>query len=208
MRNKKIVVFVVLVGLIIVSKIGISYAYWRFSYMQTDKNIGINKCLTISLSEENNEINLNNIYPISDEEGGNLTPYSFKLTNTCSMSAEYLLNLNCLKINDFFTVKDKINGNGALTYPVALLNEDEYIAANRSKYNNRNMYLTINRWWWIFSVYYFEGYGIRFQRVRPEEYLSLGDYASQNDGVRSVINLKQNSLVLGDGTINNPYTVE
>ena len=55
MRKKKIMVFVVLVGLIIVSKIGISYAYWHFSYMQTDKNIGISKCLTISLSEENNE---------------------------------------------------------------------------------------------------------------------------------------------------------
>ena len=97
-KNKRIgiltIVAICLIGLV---GIGVSYAYWRFTYMQTDKNIGISKCLTISLSEENNEINLNNIYPISDEEGRNLTPYSFKLTNTCSMSAEYLLNLEMLE---------------------------------------------------------------------------------------------------------------
>ena len=77
--------------------IGISYAYWKFTYTQTDKNIAISKCLKLEMSNESNTINLDNMYPISDEEGRKLTPYSFKITNTCSMSAEFSLNLEMLE---------------------------------------------------------------------------------------------------------------
>ena len=61
--------------------IGISYAYWKFTYTQTDKNIAISKCLKLEMSNESNTINLDNMYPISDEEGRKLTPYSFPIIN-------------------------------------------------------------------------------------------------------------------------------
>ena len=117
-------------------------------------------------------------------------------------------DLACQSKNDAFTVSDTTNGNGALKYPIALLSIDEYICANGNRSSNPNLFLNIGNWYWIFSVFYFDGYGIRLQRVGPMGYLSLGDYASHNDGVKPVINLRPDSLTSGDGTINNPYVVE
>ena len=96
-NKRKIILTIVIICLIGLVGIGISYAYWKFTYMQTDNNIAVSKCLKLEMSNESNAINLNNMYPISDEEGRKLTPYSFKITNTCSMSAEYKVNLEMLE---------------------------------------------------------------------------------------------------------------
>ena len=116
-------------------------------------------------------------------------------------------NLICSVKNDSFSVNDISHGNGALTYPISLLSIDEYILANGNRSNNYNLYLTTGNWWWIFSAYYFDT-GVRLQRVGPPGYLSLGDYAFHNDGVRPVINLKPQTLNYGDGSIDNPYRLE
>ena len=96
-NKKKIFLIVGLICIIGLVGVGISYAYWRFTYTQTDKNIAVSKCLKLEMSNESNAINLDNMYPISDEEGRKLTPYSFKITNTCSMSAECKVNLEMLE---------------------------------------------------------------------------------------------------------------
>ena len=96
-NKRKIILALVIIFLIGLVGLGISYAYWKFTYTQTDKNIAISKCLKLEISNESNTIYLDNMYPISDEEGRKLTPYSFKITNTCSMSAEYSLNLEMLE---------------------------------------------------------------------------------------------------------------
>ena len=96
-NKRKIILALVIICLIGLLGLGISYAYWKFTYMQTDNNIAISKCLKLDITNEKNEINLTNMYPISDEEGKKLTPYSFKITNTCSMSAEYKVNLEMLE---------------------------------------------------------------------------------------------------------------
>ena len=82
------------VGLLVV---GISYAWWRLSLVQDKANTAVSKCLKLELANQSNEINLTNMYPISDEEGRALTPLTFTLKNTCSMSAEYTLNLEMLE---------------------------------------------------------------------------------------------------------------
>ena len=82
------------VGLLVV---GISYAWWRLSLVQDKANTAVSKCLKLELANQSNEINLTNMYPISDEEGRTLTPLTFTLKNTCSMSAEYTLNLEMLE---------------------------------------------------------------------------------------------------------------
>lgn len=98
LRNKKKIILTILVVCLIgLVGISVSYAYWRFTYMQTDKNIAVSKCLKLEMTNEKDEINLSNMYPISDEAGRSLTPYSFKITNTCSMSAEYSVNLEMLE---------------------------------------------------------------------------------------------------------------
>ena len=96
-NKRKIILTIVIICLISLVGLGISYAYWRFTYIQTDNNIAVSKCLKLDMTNEKNEINLNNMYPISDEDGRKLTPYSFKITNTCSMSAEYKVNLEMLE---------------------------------------------------------------------------------------------------------------
>ncbi len=82
------------VGLLVV---GISYAWWRLSFVQDKANTAVSKCLKLELANQSNEINLTNMYPISDEEGRTLTPLTFTLKNTCSMSAKYTLNLEMLE---------------------------------------------------------------------------------------------------------------
>ena len=81
-------------GLLVV---GISYAWWRLSLVQDKANTAVSKCLKLELANQSNEINLTNMYPISDEEGRALTPLTFTLKNTCSMSAKYTLNLEMLE---------------------------------------------------------------------------------------------------------------
>lgn len=98
LRNKKKIILTILVVCLIgLVGISMSYAYWQFTYMQTDNNVAISKCLKLEMTNEKDEINLSNMYPISDEAGRSLTPYSFKITNTCSMSAEYSVNLETLE---------------------------------------------------------------------------------------------------------------
>ena len=95
--KKKIGLVILSLCLIGIVAIGISYAWWRFTAIQDKTNVGISKCLKLELSNESDAINLNNTYPITDEEGRKLTPYTFTLTNTCTLSAEYKLNMEMLE---------------------------------------------------------------------------------------------------------------
>ena len=106
-----ILVAVCLVGLI---GIGVSYAWWRFTAIQDESNVGMSKCLSIELTNQANEINLTNMYPISDEEGRKLTPFTFTLKNTCSMSAKYTLSMEMLEgttLNSKYVAVLVNNGN-------------------------------------------------------------------------------------------------
>ena len=45
---------------------GISYAYYIKSYSQENSNIVKTKCLNLSITNEKNDITLNNAYPITN----------------------------------------------------------------------------------------------------------------------------------------------
>ncbi len=91
---------ILLIMLLIVISIGISYAYWRYSVMQTNENKLTSSCLNITLTEESDAINLEKAYPITDEEGMNLTPYTFTIKNTCDSSISYEVALGILEESD------------------------------------------------------------------------------------------------------------
>ena len=93
--NKKLVI--IAIALVFLLTMGFSYAWWRLSFVQDKANTAVSKCLKLELANQANEINLTNMYPISDEEGRALTPLTFTLKNTCSMSAKYTLNLEMLE---------------------------------------------------------------------------------------------------------------
>ena len=79
------------------SIIGVSYAYWRFTYVADKTNNATSGCFNIELTDQKDEINLTNAYPITDEQGLKLKPFSFTLRNTCSIFAHYYVNLEMLE---------------------------------------------------------------------------------------------------------------
>ena len=80
--------FVLIMGLVVVS-----YAYWKVDLFQTDSNIASSSCFQLSFEEQNEEIQLQEVYPLTDSEGKKLQPYTFTVTNTCSNLASYQVNL-------------------------------------------------------------------------------------------------------------------
>lgn len=76
---------------------GISYAYYIKSYSQENSNIVKTKCLNLSITNEKNDIKLDEQYPIPDSEGKKLTPYQFTITNTCEQFISYNVNLEALE---------------------------------------------------------------------------------------------------------------
>ena len=92
MKNKKALIIIgALIGICVL--IGASYAIWRVTLNQTGTNKIVASCLNLTLTQEENAIQLQNAYPIYDEEGRTLTPYSFTITNTCDIFTSYVVQL-------------------------------------------------------------------------------------------------------------------
>ena len=79
-----------------------SYALWIVTKESGESIVSVG-CFEISYQEESNTINLENTYPMSDEKGLNLTPYTFTITNTCTTGASYEVTLNTLNTNTMNT---------------------------------------------------------------------------------------------------------
>ena len=97
--TKKKVLIITISSVLILSIIGISYAIWTLNLNQKGFNKIAGSCFSLSLTNEKNNINLVNAYPITNEEGKKLTPYSFTITNTCDLFASYTVNLEILENN-------------------------------------------------------------------------------------------------------------
>ena len=95
MEQKKKYMLIGVIGTLILL-IGVSYAYWRLTLTQTGTNQIASSCFSITLTNEQNAINLQKAYPILDEEGKKLTPYTFTITNNCDTFASYSVNLELL----------------------------------------------------------------------------------------------------------------
>ncbi len=121
--------------------------------------------------------------------------------------------LECSNENDRFTVSEA-NGNGALTYPIALLTADEAVYAGTLPLitqTNKDHYLYNNDTWWLLSPYWHYEDDARVMVIYQSGNLGNdnvfdGDYC----GVRPAISLKKGTKVEagGDGTVENPYVVK
>ena len=96
MEKKKKYMLIGIIGTLILL-IGVSYAYWRLVIYQTGENEVASSCFSITLINEQNAINLQKAYPILDEEGKKLTPYTFTVKNNCDAYASYSVNLELLE---------------------------------------------------------------------------------------------------------------
>ena len=96
-KNKKVKILIISILCILTITIGLSYGYYLLNKVQENNNIAGSKCFNLEFTNEKNAINLDNMYPISDEDGRKLTPYSFTITNTCDMLAGYTVNMEMLE---------------------------------------------------------------------------------------------------------------
>ena len=108
--KKKTIIISIIILLVLSVAVGISYAYWALNLNQDSKNMVSTKCLNISFTE-GDAINLQKTYPMEDEEGKKLTPYTFSLKNECNDKANYQINLETLTGStlDINYVKVKLN---------------------------------------------------------------------------------------------------
>ena len=96
MSKKKKIILIMVILLVMMTVIGVSYAYWLLTFSSHNPSKLVTSCLSLSLTNEKNDINLTKAYPISDAEGKKLTPYSFTITNTCDLFLSYTVNLEIL----------------------------------------------------------------------------------------------------------------
>ena len=84
MLKKRITIIIALVGVLLISVVGTSFALFEKTATQTGENtITTLNCLDVSISG-GTEITLNAAYPIKDGEGVLQTPYTFTITNNCT----------------------------------------------------------------------------------------------------------------------------
>ena len=86
---------IMLLILLCIMLLGTSYALWQLTLKQETTNRITTGCFNVEFSDKN-PITLDNAYPISDEEGKKLTPYTFTITNTCDTLVKYQINLDIL----------------------------------------------------------------------------------------------------------------
>ena len=98
MKNKKkLMITSISVIAICLAFIGLSYAYWYVRNIQDTTSNATTGCFQVELTNQSGEINLENAYPITDEEGLKLKPFSFTIHNTCSIFAHYYVNVELLE---------------------------------------------------------------------------------------------------------------
>ena len=110
----------------VICLIGVSFAIFSLFLRQQDSNaVTALSCFTSTLTEENSAINLENEFPISDENGMKKTPFTFKVTNNCDNYVRIYITIDPLKegttnyilskyIKANVSTKDTINGTSLI----------------------------------------------------------------------------------------------
>ena len=125
MKKKYIIMVSLSVILTLLLGIGVSYSLWNISVSQDKVNTAMTSCFDITYSSESNAINLEKQYPISDDAGSNLTPYTFKITNNCDINAYYKINLETLNTSNIDTRFIKTSLNNTNPQVINKYNETE-----------------------------------------------------------------------------------
>ena len=153
--NKDNILPITLIGVLVFIFImviftGVSYAYWQKNYAQKSTNKIKSGCFSFELTDEN-PINLANTYPMSETEAMKNAPYTFTITNNCSIDMYYNVTLNTTGISDLDnylnyklvdekgnTVGPKIIGS---TKKYDEYNNYTYTDENNNTYNILNSYI-------------------------------------------------------------------
>lgn len=116
----------------------------------------------------------------------------------------------CTNKNDKFSVNNDI-GNGKLTYSIGLLTMDDIMFSGSDGADISSSYLYNNGLWWTMTPAAFLPQDI----LEPHCVLYMSNLSELREehvgsewGIRPVISLKSSAIISGNGTINNPFTVD
>ena len=127
MKEKKIIYVIIGIISVLLITIGVTYAYWILTRKQEGTNIVNTACLDIDMVGKN-DILLEKAYPILDEEGLKLKPYTFTITNNCEDYADYEISLEMLSETNLDSefVKIALNEKGDKGVPTNLSEYKKY----------------------------------------------------------------------------------
>ena len=127
-HNKTVYKYAIIVGILIsiVSIISMSYAYLLYAQKQGGTNIVQSTCLSFEMADQQNDITLQRAYPILDEEGRQLTPFTFTVKNTCDAYMSYTINLEVLEGSTLADQYVKVMLNNEAIANLATLPEATY----------------------------------------------------------------------------------
>ena len=138
-KTKKISLLVLGVLIIALSFTGISYAMWQINNSQSSENIVSVGCFETSTdlgtNTENSAINLDKHFPISDNEGMNLTPFTFTITNTCTTIANFQVNLETMSTSTISKQYVKV----AVNNKISILNNLTSVESTLANASSSNM---------------------------------------------------------------------
>ena len=133
LTKKEVIIF--LVSLLIILLASFSYAFY-YSVDNREEDVFTTECFKTTFVDEN-DINLENAYPMSDTEGSRLTPYTFTIKNICNKAGEYQVNVETKEESSLSTnyLRYKLN-----SYSSDILGQQlevqEYINDNISESRN------------------------------------------------------------------------
>lgn len=87
--SKKRIIALTVVAILLIGSIALfSYAIWTTSFAQDTNNLTTTGCFKVNF-EEGNDIDLENAYPMVDEDGRQTSPYTVTIENTCTTVVQY-----------------------------------------------------------------------------------------------------------------------
>ena len=90
MKNKKIIILIILILISILTLIGSSYALLTKKF--TSKKLSVEVGTLKVDFTEGNAITMDNVVPMTDENGMNTTPYTFTITNSGTIDSYYTIS--------------------------------------------------------------------------------------------------------------------
>ena len=116
MKKKYVIILSIILSIFLCCVfIGITYALWTLTNTQETTSSVATGCFSITYTDQDN-ISLQNTFPITDAKGLTLKPYQFTITNTCTLNSSYQVNLEILNTSTLDNMYVKTSFNGSTPY--------------------------------------------------------------------------------------------
>jgi hypothetical protein len=145
LTRQNIIYILIALVIVIVAFGGISFAIFTNSTSQTTTNtMSALDCVNVTFTGNTDSVNLTNMYPMTDNEGMETSPYNFTVTNACANYVEYYLIAsvisNASQLNSSY-VKAELDGELNLTPKVITSLETYPTPDSLSSYTILNNYV-------------------------------------------------------------------